>query len=368
MKAFYSVYLDEFVENLKQIENNEECKSVLILMTDDEHFSPALVDPVLQSFSKSIIGGVFSEIIVRCAIKSNGVLLLPLPFDLKCQVFSFDDEHNYQSRFESNYSANLPDSGSIIIFADAFVNGKSQFIESLYDFFGNEFNFIGGGSGTSSFKSSKNVVHNSGMHANAAVIGLTEESFSIGIAHGWNPITKPMKATEVELNEMKSINWEPAFDVYKQEVEEHSGLVFDQNNFFEIAKSYPIGLIKIDGETVIRDPFKVKDTTIHFLDLIDSGQYFSIMHGDVGSLLAAASEAKGQCMTTFEGDDDTDGYLFCIDCSSRGKFLEGMFAQELKELSGNQTLYGALTFGEIANVGDSFLEIYNKTVIVAKWK
>lgn len=367
MKAFYSVYFDEFVENLKQIENNEECKSVLILMTDDEHFNPERVDPVLQSFSKSIVGGVFSEIIVRCKIKSSGVLLLPLAFDLKSQVFSFDDERNYQPKLESNYSANLPDSGSIIIFADAFVNGKNQFIESLYDFFGNEFNFIGGGSGTTSFKSSKNVVHNSGMHANSAVIGLTDECFSIGIAHGWNSITKPLKVTEVEQNEVKSINWEPAFDVYKQEVEEHSGLVFDKNNFTEIAKSYPIGLIKIDGETVIRDPFQVMDKTIHFLDTIDSGQYFSIMHGDVGSLLAAAGEANEQCMNTYEGAED-NGYLFCIDCSSRGKFLAGMFAQELKEISGNQTLYGALSFGEIANVGDSFLEVYNKTVIVAKWK
>lgn len=366
MKAFYSVDFDEFVENIKQIENDKDAKSVLILMTDDESFTPKLVDPILQSFSKSIVGGVFSEIIVRCAIKSSGVLLLPLPFDLKSQVFSFDDEPNYQSKFESNYSANLPESGSIIIFTDAFVNGKNQFVESLYDFFGNEFNFIGGGSGTSSFKSSKNVVHNSGMHANSAVIGLTEECFSIGIAHGWNPITKPMKATEVEFNEVKSINWEPAFDVYKQEVEEHSGLVFDQSNFSEIAKSYPIGLIKIDGETVIRDPFQVKDKTIHFLDLIDNGQYFSIMHGDVQSLLAGANEAKEKCLSTFDVADN--GYLFCIDCSSRVKFLDEIFVEELKEISGNQTLYGALTFGEIANVGDSFLEIYNKTVIVAKWK
>jgi len=367
MEAFYSVYFEEFVENLKQIENNKEFKSVLILMTDDKNFSPEVVDPVLQSFSKSIVGGVFSEIIVQSKIKSVGVLLLPLPFDLKSQIFSFDDEHMHQSKLESNYSANLPDSGSIIIFTDAFVNGKNQFIESLYDFFGNEFNFIGGGCGTASYKSSKNVVHNSGMHANSAVIGLTDECFSIGIAHGWTPITKPMKATEVLLNEVKSINWEPAFDVYKQEVEEHSGLIFNQNNFAEIAKSYPIGLIKIDGETVIRDPFRVKDKTIHFLDLIDSGQYFSIMHGDVGSLLAAAGDANGQCMSTYENEED-NGYLFCIDCSSRGKFLAGMFAQELKEISGNQTLYGALTFGEIANIGNSFLEIYNKTVIVAKWK
>jgi len=302
MEAFYSVYFEEFVENLKQIENNKEFKSVLILMTDDKNFSPEVVDPVLQSFSKSIVGGVFSEIIVQSKIKSVGVLLLPLPFDLKSQIFSFDDEHMHQSKLESNYSANLPDSGSIIIFTDAFVNGKNQFVESLYDFFGNEFNFIGGGCGTASYKSSKNVVHNSGMHANSAVIGLTDECFSIGIAHGWTPITKPMKATEVLLNEVKSINWEPAFDVYKQEVEEHSGLVFNQNNFAEIAKSYPIGLIKIDGETVIRDPFRVKDKTIHFLDLIDSGQYFSIMHGDVGSLLAAAGEANGQCMSTYEDE------------------------------------------------------------------
>jgi len=367
MNAFYSVHFDEFVENLQQIEIDKKVKSVMILMTDDEHFSPELVNPVLQSFSKSIVGGVFSDIIVRCKIKSSGVLLLPLPFDLQSQVFSFDDEQNYLSKMESNYSANLPDSGTVIIFTDAFVTGKNQFIESLYDFFGNAFNFIGGGCGTTSFKSSKNVVHNSGMHTNSAVVGMTDQCFSIGIAHGWNPITKPMKATEVEFNEVISINWEPAFDVYKQEVEEHSGLVFDYNNFAEIAKSYPIGLIKIDGETVIRDPFQVKGKTIHFLDLIDTGQYFSIMHGDVASLLAAASEAKGQCMTTFEGEED-NGYLFCIDCSSRGQFLAGMFAQELKEISGDQTLYGALTFGEIANVGDSFLEIYNKTVIVAKWK
>ncbi len=367
MEAFYSVYFDEFVENLKQIENNIMMKSALILMTDDERFTPKLVEPILQTFSKTIIGGVFSEIIVRTQIKSKGVLLIPLAFDLKSQVFNFDDEVGYQSELERTYSADLPESGSVIIFTDAFVNGKNQFIESIYDFFGNEFNFIGAGCGTTSFKSSKNVVHNTGMHSNSAVVGLTNECFSIGIAHGWTPITPPMKASEVEFNTIKSINWEPAFDVYKREVEEHSGLIFDQNNFTEIAKSYPIGLIKIDGETVIRDPFMVTDQTIHFLDSIDNGQYFSIMHGNVASLLAGASEANQKCMTTFDAGDD-NGYLFCIDCSSRAKFLNGMFAEELKEISGNQTLYGALTFGEIANVGDSFLEIYNKTVIVAKWK
>ena len=246
MKAFYSVNLEKFIENLKQIENDSTAKSVLILMADDQHFICELVDPILQSFSKPIVGGVFSEIIVDCKIKSTGVLLLPLAYNLQSQVFHFEDEDSYLSILENNFSKDLPDRGSLFIFTDAFVIGKNTFLESLFNFFGNDFAFIGGGCGTASLKSSKCIVHNSGIHSNAAIVGLSDEIFSIGVAHGWTPIAKPMKATEVDFNIVKSINWEPAFKVYKAEVEAHSELLIDETNFQEIAKSYPIGLILSD--------------------------------------------------------------------------------------------------------------------------
>ncbi|MEI6753767.1 MAG: hypothetical protein WCK78_11445 [Paludibacter sp.] len=44
------------------------------------------------------------------------------------------------------------------------------------------------------------------------------------------------------------------------------------------------------------------------------------------------------------------------------------YNKELQVIGENQAVNGIVTFGEIANVGDSFLEIYNKTVIVAGWK
>ena len=51
-----------------------------------------------------------------------------------------------------------------------------------------------------------------------------------------------------------------------------------------------------------------------------------------------------------------------------GKFGENEIVLEFEEIIGGLSVYRALTLGEIANVGDSCLEIYNKTVIVAKWK
>ena len=164
------------------------------------------------------------------------------------------------------------------------------------------------------------------------------------------------------------INWEPAFDIYKRVVEGYSGFKFDEVNFLDIAKSYPIGLVKIDGEMVIRDPFLTKDGAIYCLDNIDKGQYIKIMNGDVNSLIAGAADAAEFCNEIDSNKSGDENFVFCIDCISRVKFLNEDYFKELKAIGGDLPVNGTVSFGEIANAGHSFLEIYNKTVIVATWK
>ena len=369
MEALYSVNEMELVENFRQMEVAPEVKSVLILMTDDGVCAPEFMNPVLASFSKSIIGGVFHEIIVNSERKDVGALLLPLNFYLTTQLFDLsDDESLLFSQMETNFSENIPDTGSVFVFEDAFVAGKTAFVESLFNFFGFNFKFVGAGCGSYAFKSFPCVIHNSGIFANAGVIGVTNEPISLGVAHGWLPISAPMKVTETELTDVLTINWEPAFEAYKRIVEAHSGRIFDKTNFLDIAKSYPLGLMKIDGEMVVRDPIKAEDGILHFFDTIENGRYICVLHGSIESLLEGAHVAKNKCIHNINHDKINEGYVFCIDCFSRVKFLEDIFVSELKVISSGHTVHGALTFGEIANVGDSFLEVYNKTVIVARWK
>ncbi|MEI7446985.1 MAG: FIST C-terminal domain-containing protein, partial [Burkholderiales bacterium] len=55
-----------------------------------------------------------------------------------------------------------------------------------------------------------------------------------------------------------------------------------------------------------------------------------------------------------------------IDCVSRVLFLGDAFDRELRSVVRDDVpTIGALTLGEIANAGRSFLEFHNKTAVVA---
>jgi hypothetical protein len=351
------------------MEESNEVKSVLLLMTNDKTFTVEFLNPLLRSFTKPVIGGVFYEVIYNSEQKNTGVLLIPLSFELRTEIFSFGDSNlNVFEKLDSTYSTKLNENGGVFIFVDAFAPQKSTFIEDLFNFFGFKYSFFGAGCGSDSFISFPCIIHNSGVYENAAAIGYTTGHLSMGVAHGWTSVSEPLKVTESEKNKIQTINWEPAFDVYKKVVEMHSGLVFDNNNFPEIAKCYPIGLMKIDGEQVIRDPYTTLDGALYCLDNVDTGQYITVMNGNSASLIEGAAKAAEKCENDNKDKDIVSDFTFCVDCFSRVNFLGKDYSKELKAIEGIKPVYGVVTFGEIANVGDSFLEIYNKTIIVAGWK
>ena len=169
------------------------------------------------------------------------------------------------------------------------------------------------------------------------------------------------------MGQVSSFDWSPAFGVYRRIVESHAGVSIDASNFFDIAKSYPLGLLKVDGEMVVRDPYRVEGDTLYVVDDIPEGEYVCVMHGDTPSLLEGAQLARRGVEQELGHALAVGGDLFCIDCISRVLYMQDDFSEELRIIKGKQQLYGALTIGEIASAGSSYLEIYNKTLVVAKW-
>jgi hypothetical protein len=161
-----------------------------------------------------------------------------------------------------------------------------------------------------------------------------------------------------------SLNWKPAFEVYSSLVQEHSGQVINKENFFDIAKSYPFGLVKLDEEMIIRDPYATEDGMMHIVDEVPEGEYIRIMHGDIPLLLEGARQAVAKLNQTTV-DENT---LLCIDCISRVLFMQENFSAELDILNTTQKANGILSIGEIANSGNSSLTLYNKTIVVSQWK
>lgn len=352
---------------LNQLCKNNTVKSVLFLMADEDKYTKTILDPLLQSFNKPLIGGVFPELIYQGEHVNKGVLLITLPFKITTQLFNLEEtKENHLKQLEDIQKESITTSSSLFVFTDALNNRKDIFIETLFNFFGLTSTYIGGGAGSLKFNNFDSIISNNGIFENAAVIGWAPKKVALGVAHGWLPISTTLKVTKSVANKIIEINWQPAFKIYKEIVEKHSGLKFTDTNFFEIAKSYPLGVAKLDAENVVRDPFKVTNNTIHLIDNINEGEYIEILHGDMQSLLNGAKKAREKAFSKVEKTSNSS-FIFCVDCISRALYMQQDFTKELEIISENTNASGVLSIGEIANSEDSFLEIYNKTIVFSIW-
>jgi len=172
-----------------------------------------------------------------------------------------------------------------------------------------------------------------------------------------------LKVTESEGNRIISLNWQPAFDEYRNIVEQHSKMSFASKPFFDIAKAYPFGIAKLDAEMVIRDPLTHEDSVLICVGEVPQGAYVHVMNGNKETLINAAKHALKIAESGCEGTEPE--LMIFVDCISRALFLNGDFNKEIETVAEcGIPMVGALTLGEIANNGRDYLEFYNKTSVV----
>jgi hypothetical protein len=357
--------LAKLKETLVAIQSDYDIKALLLFASDNNKLSVSEMQSALNLNHKPLLGGIFPEIIADGERKETGFLIIPLHEQLDVAVFEKKEwEKSAGTRFEEWISNCNLEIGSVLCFYNALWPQKTSFMKDMYNALGPMVHYLGGGAGSLSFESFPCVFANRQIAEHAAVIGLMENAVSIGVAHGWHPITEAIKVTETKGNSIISLNWKPAFEVYKTTVEEHSGRHITEENFFDMAKAYPLGLVRLDDEMIIRDPFAAKNGVIYILDEAPEGEYIRIMHGDMLSMLHGAQAAVDQSET---GNNENMIHL-CINCMSRVLYMQNDFLKELALLNKNYLTNGILSIGELANPGNSILEIYNKTVVVAQWK
>jgi hypothetical protein len=357
------------LESLKHIfislQDNQEIKGIFLFGCDFNKPSTQSMESILSLNHIPLLGGFFPEIIADGERKKEGFVLIPIYEELCVAVFEDVQEVNtLNEQFDKEFASCKIKIGSVFCFVNAFWTSKSALITTLYDALGPFVNYLGGGAGSLSFQSFPCVFANQKIIEHGAVVGVMKKYISLGVAHGWYPISQPIKVTKTQGNTILSLNWESAFSVYKKLVEIHSKKVINEQNFFEIAKSYPLGLVKLDDEMIVRDPYGTTNETLQIVDEVPEGEYIRIMHGNTDSLLEGVKNAVEQAYS----HNNEEFTQLCIDCISRVLFMQEDFSAELNFLNQKQKANGILSIGEIANPVDAPLELFNKTVVVAQWK
>jgi hypothetical protein len=351
-----------------QLEIQNESKGFLLLACDENNWTRDLLEPILKSFTKPIVGGIFPQIIHQSKNYKEGYILVSLPEtpeiitinNLSDSTNDFDETISNQSE---KWTVSRDAESTFFVFVDGLSKRISSFVEALFTNFGLEQNFIGGGAGSLSFVQKPCLITNDGLLMDAGIIIKIPIKSSIGVAHGWSPISESMKITQSDKNIIKTIDWRPAFEVYKEIIEPHSGMKFNETNFFDIAKAYPFGINKMGTEVIVRDPLMTNEKKeLICVGEVPTGCFVYLLNGNNESLINAAKQARIMAERSIE--NGLNKVTFFIDCISRVIYMEENIIQELENASSGRPIFGALTLGEIANSGKDYLEFYNKTAVI----
>ena len=360
--------LDDFKTGIKTFEQDQEISNILILSCEKNNYTPENCDDILKSINKPVWGGIFPEILYNNTKHDTGSIILGLKKKVNVSVIRniSRTETNFEDHLNNFYDASFGMS-TISVIVDGFAKRISALIESLFLVFGLEHNYIGGGAGSLTMKQKPCIFTNDGLLMDCAVIvGLMLEC-GIGVKHGWQSVAGPFKVTESENNVVKAIDFKPAFEVYKEIVESHSGKTIAPDNFFDIAKAYPFGINKLGAEKVVRDPIATEYGHLICVGELPEGSFIDILNGDKDSLIRASHDASIRSAQEIPNKERNFDLFF--DCISRVLFLEDDFDRELQSVNTEGVLLiGALSIGEIANNKKDYLEFYNKTSVLASFR
>lgn len=358
--------VEQFRHNIDLVLKDDSVKSLMIFACDANEFTTENIDANLTDLPVPVFGAIFPQIIHGSEKLEKGTLIVGLQHKANVQVVPHlsDAQVDYETLLDQRIpkAANIK---TIFVLVDGFAKRIGALIDGLFNMFGLEVNYLGGGAGSLSFCQKPCLFTNDGLVMDAAVLALIEMSSGVGVSHGWVDVSGPFKVTASDRNTIQTIDWKPAFQVYREIVEKHSGKIFDSQNFFDIAKGYPFGISKLGAEKIVRDPIAIADNdSLVCVGEVPQDSFINILTGTNHSLINAAGAALSLANQAFPKDRRPAAILF-IDCISRVLFLNDHFRHEIDAVrDGELPLIGALTLGEIANSGREYLEFYNKTSVV----
>lgn len=356
--------VENVVDNLIK-SNSSAQEAFMILIAEQNQLDVNLLISTLNKHKITFFGGIFPKVIYDNKSYANGLIAIKLKLKQKPQILRGIDNGEIDIP-DSNFDQQSQKDVCHITFVDGLSAHIAKYIAGLYNKLG-EATVLGAGAGFMSFQQKPCIFSNEGIFENVAVLASIENKCSIGYGHGWTDLKGPFIATKTNKNIIEELNWNSAYEVYKNVVEEDSQETLNPNNFSEIAKSYPFGIFKEGEEKIVRDPIAPSaDGGLICVGEVPENSVLFLLKGEKVNLVEAAQKATNNALGKIQAQMD---HIFVVDCISRTLFLGEEYQLELdgikKEIEKQDTVAkGVLSLGEIVSCYNGYFEFLNKSIVI----
>ncbi|HUQ93529.1 MAG TPA: FIST N-terminal domain-containing protein [Bryobacteraceae bacterium] len=256
---------------------------------------------------------------------------------------------------------------SVLLLSDVLAGYIEEFLDQLTLTTAGRYQIFGGGAGDDAKFTRTHVFYGEEAVSDAAV-GLeilSNKPLGIGVSHGWQAATAPMRVTDADGMRLVSLNAVPAAEIF-EEYAESKGQRFDR------AAPLPFFLHNILGIDTgagfkLRVPLSVEpDGSIRCAAEIPAGSTISIMSAPEGSAADAAGRAVRAALGQLQSDSPPAVALF-FDCTATRLRMGTGFGVELAQIADALSptrFVGCNTYGQIARVEGQFSGFHNCTAVI----
>lgn len=237
---------------LKEL-SKDNAKGILLFVGEETPFDHKQLQPILKGMDIEVWGGIFPEVIYNGSLYKQGVVGCAFKSPVSIEVVK--DLGKFKGDFPEDFVSK--NTRTLLIFTSAYADNIPLLIETLYEKYFKEMTFIGGSAGSIINIDQPSLFTSDDIFTGGAIIAAAQDFMSVGINHGCQPVSEPAIVSSVNKNIIRTINWEPAFEYYKRIVEQDAGIKLTADTFLDVAKSYPLGILKYDTEIILRVPISV---------------------------------------------------------------------------------------------------------------
>ena len=356
------------------VAKNSGAKSLLVLTCSQNDYPEKELNTLLNTCPIKLFGGIYPMLTLQGSLLKQGALIIGFRENIDVTLFSQLNHASNEGCLEKlitstlEQKSNFSGHDNFLMFYDALIGNIEGFVDCLFECLDHSINIAGGGAGNLDFIQRPCVFTNQGTHSNAVLLITLPRKLNTSIAHGWSIFQGPFLVSEAQGQTVKSLDYRPAYEVYCQTIESATEHKFNNAEFFDIAKHFPLGIEDINNNLIVRDPILAQDNNLQCVGNIPINSMVYLLEGNTETLISATEQAA---VTAFyQHSQTTIATTMVFDCGSRVLFMEDEFEQELDVIARHcpsPALFGVISLGEIANSQSGAIRLLNKSVVISSW-
>lgn len=355
---------------------------VFALLPEGEKDNLPMLQAACRELGVPLVGGIFPALVTAQGFRTQGGWLLRL--DAMVPSFLIPDVNAGEpAAAEKIVRAVMPalvnpdpDSPvmtkpTLYLLFDGLIPNIASILDGLYLRLADRVNYAGVNAGSETFLPMPCLFDDRGVIADGVLALLLPGKATTILEHGYPVPKRVMTATSTDSNRILSIDWQPAFDMYRKIVKAEYDIDLTRDNFYRYAVHFPFGILRANEEVVVRIP----------VALTDDGSLLCV--GEVPEnamlvLLRAPDADSGQCIRQLADELEAtngslqDHSLLTFYCAGRRMHLGDAAEQELAalaDLTNVANMAGALSLGEIGSTHAwGYPLFHNATLVCTPWE